>query len=338
MTQKFMKKIVILFILWLLLVSCANKTEIDSAKQELLWNTISENPAWSWELDNLEEEITDLEEMVANNSLIQIIPLDANSPLEFNEISEDVLTTWEVVISGIAWPDVDKIEVFFTNPNSTFSDDRYVLQTYVKWEWDFKYIASSKNKVLDYGINEYIFRAYSGIAENETKIILEVPTDAPSKEDNWVESQLIGGESDSLLIDLPTSTKYGEPLLLWEDSFTYTQIKGLEIQKQALWVISCDEVTDYLTEKLSTWYFWNTCRDIVKDKWIKFNVIRLAGDEYIYERHYIDFTKWLYGTYELETGTGVDKDNIEEKNDELKEEEFPTIEIVDDLIKDILQA
>jgi hypothetical protein len=126
--------------------------------------------------------------------------------------------------------------------------------------------------------------------------------------------------------------------LLWETSFTYTQIKGLEIQKQILWEVSCDDVTEFLAEKLSTWYFWNTCRDIVKDKGIKFNVIRLAWDEYIYERHYIDFTKWLYGTYELETGTGVDKDTIEDKNTELKEKSFPTIEIVDDLMKDILTA
>ena len=334
-----MKKIIILATLWLLLASCGNKTEIDSAKQELLWDTTAENTSTVQETDTLEdEEDTDFEDIVENNSLIQFIPLDANSPLEFNDISEDVLTSWEVVISWVAGPDVDKIEVFFTNPNSTFSDDRYVLQTYVKWEWDFKYIASSKNKVLDFGINEYIFRAYSGAAENETKIILEVPTTTPSKEDNGSEPQLIGWESDSLLIDLPTSTKYGEPLLLWEDSFTYTQIKGLEVQKETLSEVGCDEITDLLKERLNSYYYWNTCRDIVIDKGIKFNVIRLSWDEYIYERHYIDYTKGLYGTYELETGTGVDKDSIEEKNTELKEEDFPTIEIVDDLMKDILQA
>jgi hypothetical protein len=58
--------------------------------------------------------------------------MDANSPLDFDEISEDLLTTGEVTISGTAGSDVDKIEVFFTNPNSTFSNDRYVLQTYKK--------------------------------------------------------------------------------------------------------------------------------------------------------------------------------------------------------------
>ena len=331
-----MKKILLLVTLWLFLASCWNKAEIDSAKQELLGESTTQEDTTSWDLTN--EDLTPEEDTVENSSLVQIIPMDANSPLSFNEISEDILTTWEVVISWEAGPDVDKIEVFFTNTNSTFSNDRYVLQTYVKWEWNFKYIASSKNKVLDFGINEYIFRAYSGIAENETKIILEVPFSTPSREDKGTESQLIWGESDSLFIDLPTSTKYGEPILLWEDSFTYTQIKWLEIQKETLWVVSCDGVTDFLTDRLSTWYYWNTCRDIVKDKWIKFNVIRLIGEEYVYERHYIDFTKWLYGTYELETGTGIDKDNIEEKNDDLKEKDFPTIEIVDDLIKDILQA
>lgn len=332
-----MKKIITLSILSLLLVSCSNTAEIDSAKQELLGDTSTQ----SWEVDNTSstEENSDSEEPTnQDNSYIQIIELDANSPLTFDEISPESLSTWEVVISGTAWPDVDRIEVFFTNPSSTYSDDRYTLQTYVKWEWDFKYIASSKNKVLDYGVNEYIFRAYSGIVENETKIILRVPSSVGDDEETSSESQLIGSENDSILIDLPVSTMYGEPLRLWEDSFTYTQIKGLEVQKQVLSEITCEDLTEYLTEKMNTWYYWNTCRDIVKDKGIKFNVIRLDGDNYVYERHYLDFTKGLYGIYELETGTWVDKDTIQEKNDELKEWDFPTIEIVDDLMKDILNA
>jgi len=330
-----MKKIIILATLWFLLVSCWNSAEIDSAKQELLWNNQIETQIDSW--DSIIDEVSQVE-ISDSSSAIQIIELNGISPLNFNEISETSLSLGEVVISWVADDDVDKIEVLFTNPSSTFSDDAYVLQTYVAWEGDFKYIASSKNKVLDYGINEYIFRAYSWIDQNETKIILNVPTDTPSREWTWTESQLIGGEDDSILIDLPVSTKYGEPLMLWVDSFTYTQIKWLEIEKQVLSEISCDGVTEYLTEKLNTWYYWNTCRDIVRERGIKFNVIRLSGDEYIYERHYIDFTKWFYSTYELETGTGVDSENIQEKNNELKEKDFPTIEIVDDLVKDILQA
>jgi len=305
-----MKKLIFVFILWLLLAWCSSKAEIDSAKQELLENTPEQITASTDNTDvSLNEDET---EVIEEDSLVQIIALDANSPLDFNNISEESLNTGEVVISWVAGPDVDTIEVFFTNPNSTFSDDRYTLQTYVKWEWDFKYIASSKNKVLDFGVNEYIFRAYSGTAENETKVVLTVPADTNSQEIDGNETQLIWWEDDSLLIDLPVSTTYGEPLMLWEDSFTYTQIKGLEIEKQVLSQLSCDDLTEFLTERLNTWYYWNTCRDIVNDKGIKFNVIRLD--------------------------TWVDKDTIADKNDELKEKTFPTIQIVDGLIRDILNA
>jgi len=331
-----MKKIITLLVFSFLVVSCGSKAEIDSAKQELLGDNVSQETPISQDAAQREQqENTSLDSQ--DDSLVQIISLDANSPLSFDEISEDSLSSWEVVISWQAWPDVDKIEVFFTNPNSTYADDRYTLQTYVKWEWDFRYIASSKNKVLDYGMNEYIFRAYSGELQSETKIILTVQVQDTNQQ-KWEESQLIGTEDNSILIDFPISTKYGEPLMLWEDSFTYTQIKWLEVQKQILPELDCDGVTEYLWESINTWYYWNTCRDIVKDKWIKFNVIRLDGDNYVYERHYVDFTKWLYGVYELETGEWVDKDNIQEKNNELKEQDFPTLEIVDDLMRDILNA
>ena len=325
----------ILISLSFFVISCSSKNEINSAKQELLSEDTPQEVIS--QVDNLREIDKEIEE-TQSTSLVQIIALDGNSPLSFDEISESSVTSWEVIISWTAWNDVDKIEVFFTNPNSTYSDDRYILQTYVKWEWDFKYIASSKNKVLDFGINEYIFRAYSGIAENETKVIINVPTDTAPREWEGSQQQLIGWEDDTLLIDLPTSTKYGEPLLLWEDSFTYTQIKWLEIQKQILTEVMCENLTEYLSEKMNVWYYWNTCRDIVSGEGIKFNLIRLEWDTYVYERHYINYTQGLYWVYELESGQWVGSENIADKNDELKDADFPTIEIVDDLIKDITNA
>ncbi len=89
---------------------------------------------------------------------------------------------------------------------------------------------------------------------------------------------------------------------------------------------------------MTSWYYWNTCRDIVKDYGIKFNVLRLDGEKYIYERHYIDAKHGLYATYELETGTGISKENIAEKNTEFKTREFLSLEVVDDLMKDIVKS
>lgn len=333
-----MKKIIFLSLLSIIFVSCGtSQGDIDTAKKDLLSDTSSTSSEKIVEIPKVQEQ--ESLEWVKEDSLVQIIPLDANSPLSFDDISQRDLSTWEVIITGKilnAWG-VDKIEVFFSNPTSKYPDDRYTLQAFRPWDENFKYIASSKNQVLDFGQNEYIFRAYSGIDENETKIILEVPGESEIEE-KWKETSLIWPEENTIAIDLPTSSKYGEPLRLGESSFTYSQIKWLEISKEILEQVSCESLTEYLSERLNVWYYWNTCRDIVQDKWIRFNVIRLDEAEYVYESHYIDFIHGFYGVYELETGTGVNSENISEKNDELKNRDFPSLEIVNDLMKDIVNT
>lgn len=326
-----MKNYVVLIIMLFALGSCGtSQSDIDTAKQDLLWNTqVSEKSP---------ESIQKKEEAIQEKSnLVQIIPMDDQRLLAIDDISEATLKIWEVVITGAVTSSVDRIDVLFSNPTSKYPDDDYTLQAYEAWDMIFKYIASSKNQVLDFGENEYIFRAYSWDLVSDTKVILEV-SDEDEEETTGKELNLVGVEENTILIDLPTSSKYGEPMKLWEESFTYTQIKGLEINKEILENISCETLTEYLTERMNSWYYWNTCREIVKDKGIKFNVIRLAWEEYVYERHYIDFVHGFYGTYELETGVWVTSENIADKNSELKEREFPSLDIVDDLIKDIVNT
>lgn len=328
-----MNKIILLLSLLFVFASCGtSQNEIESAKQDLLWETVPQV------IEPQEIENTKLVEAVDSlNGPIQIIEIDRNSPLSFDTISEHSLTTGEVIITWNALPDVEKIEVFFTNPTSKYPDDRYMLQAYKSGDATFKYIASSKNQVLDFGQNEYVFRAYSEWKEYETKIILEVE-DESSDEETGTKSNIIGPEENTISINLPTSSKYGDPIMLGESSFTYSQIKGLEVQKEILDIVSCDTLTEYLSERLNVWYYWNTCRDIVKDKWIKFNVIRLDEQEYVYEKHYVDFTHGFYWVYELEAWKGVDSENIKEKNEALKNRDFPSLEIVDDLMKDIVNT
>jgi hypothetical protein len=141
--------------------------------------------------------------------------MDANSPLDFDPISEGSLSSGEVIITGKILNNggVDKIEVFFTNPTSKYPDDRYMLQAFTSGDETFKYIASSKNQVLDFGQNEYVFTAYSGTAVNEVKIILNVPSE-DEIESTGIESNLIGTEQNFISVDLPTSSKYGEPMKL----------------------------------------------------------------------------------------------------------------------------
>jgi hypothetical protein len=275
------------------LTSCGtSQSDIDNAKQELLGDKkISQEIKESKPTPPQKEE----------KNLVQIIPRDDNRFLEFNTISDTSLQTGEVIITGTTNISVDNIEVLFTNPTSKYPDDDYTLLAFNSGDESFKYIASSKNQVLDFGQNEYIFKAYSGKQVSETKIILEVLSE-DEQEKIGIESNLIGIEDNLISIDLPTSSKYGEPMKLGEASFTYTQIKGLEVNKEILEVVSCDSLTDYISKRINTWYYWNTCRDIIKDKGIKFNVIRLEGDNYVYERHYIDFIHGFYGVYELESG------------------------------------
>ncbi len=84
--------------------------------------------------------------------MVQIIPLDANSPLEFNAIDEKAVTTGEVTISGKIHDGVivDKIQVLFSNATSNYPDDSYVLQKFKKGDSTFTYMASSKHQVLDF--------------------------------------------------------------------------------------------------------------------------------------------------------------------------------------------
>jgi len=78
----------------------------------------------------------------------------------------------------------------------------------------------------------------------------------------------------------------------------------------------------------------------VKEKGISFYVIYLSGDTYTYQKHYIDYVHGFYASYDIETGTGVDKDTISAKNDELKEnnERFAKVAITDDLMKKIVNT
>lgn len=324
-----MKKIITLIVVAFLITSCGESKELTDAKDDLL------DRAPIVEEDTTNTDTQRQEQTLIEQKNMRIKSLTDTQYLDFDSISDSDMQSGEIVLSWTADREVEKIEVLFSNSDSDFPDDEYTLQTYKKGSTSFKYVASSKNKVLDYWENVYIFRAYVWKEFSETELTIAFQEEVL---ETWTETKLIWDENNTLLIDLPTSSKYGEPMQLGQESFTYTDIKGLEIIKEILPEVTCETLTDFLGERMNVWYYWNTCRDIVKEKWIKFNVIRLDGEKYIYERHYIDFVNGLYGTYELETGEGVDSDTIADKNTELKDAEFETIDLVDGLIKDILNA
>jgi len=197
--------------------------------------------------------------------------------------------------------DVDKITVSFTNKTSDYPDDFYTLKTF----------------------------------KPGTRIVLALWEEDESVED---ESKLVGVEENVELVDLPTSQSFGKPLMLGEDAFTYSEIDNLEVKKISVPELSCDNVTDFLSNNINTWFYWNTCRDLLKDKVITFYVVKLNGEEYVYEKHYVDYVNSFYGVYDVQTGTWITKDNIAEKNKELKalNEEFENTTQVDRLFKEIV--
>jgi len=320
-----MQKYFLVLISIILLVSCWESQELRDAKDELLGNTevVTEREE---SLQETESTGIRSENTFIDGDIVQIIPQTSVQYLEFDSISEADIADGEVEITGSADPSVDKIQVLFSNTSSEFPDDNYTLQTYEAGSESFRYIASSKNQVLDYGKNVYIF--------TETEIVLIY---SEGQDFTVTETKLIGWEDNTLFIDLPKSAEYGEPVQLGESSFTYSGIKWLEVTRELLPDVTCETLTEYLTERLNTWYYWNTCRDLVADNAIYYNVVFLKWDEYIYERHYIDFYNGLYATYELERGQWVDSDNIADKNTELKENTYEVTKVVDGLMRDIIK-
>ncbi len=332
-----MKKIFFLFILMFFITSCgSSQSDIDTAKDTLLNPDITQETVSVSGPDIVENTGSLLSEEIL---AIEIKALDTSSFLEIDPLNIKDFLDGEAEISGTTLTSVDKIEVDFSNKDSQFPADSYTLKTFKSWDTRFKYNASSGFKVLDFGDNTYTFRAFSGIETSEIQVIVRVPEEGD--EDNEtpaIEQISTGTQNVALLSGLPTSSKYGDPISLGETSFTYSQIKSLEVEKKLFPAVTCETLATYLSESQNSWFYWNTCRDIVKEKGIKFNLIRLEWENYIYERHYIDFEHSFYGTYELERGTGITKDTIQEKNTQLKDQVFPTIEVVDDLMRDIVNS
>lgn len=286
-----MKKLLIIFVSLATLVSCFSQKneEIENAKTELLSGAI-ESPI-------SEPETIGTKDVVEQTDQLVMIEPDETQTIIIDELDATQIQSEEIVITGKVVSDVERIEVQFSNEMSDFPLDSYTLQSFTPGDTTFKYIASSRQRVLDYGKNTYTFTAYTttGKAISTISIFLDKTLDSRKE---VLEKTGTGGT------------------IIEEDSV----VTWLSVKKVELPPMSCDSVdalTEFLLEKYS-WAYWNTCRDIEKEKWIYFNVLRLDGESYIYERHYYDYTHWYYGVLTLETGTGVDKDTMGDKNAELK--------------------
>lgn len=340
-----MKKLIIFIVSILLLSSCLwTPKGVEEAKKAMLeWETTTTNQNKDpLDISDGTPEVTvDTSKDLVNEETTwyTITQIDETQLLDFSDISITGIQNGEAEISGTTIGEVDKITVSFENKESSYPDDLYTLKTFKPgWE-SFKYLASSRFKVLDFGVNTYLFTAYTGKETSQAEITINLIDSKKTTTKSVGETQkLIGTEVSAELANLPTGWNYGNPVMLWEDAFTYSDINGLEIQKIDTREINCETLTDYLSDNINTWFYWNTCRDFIKEKAISFNVIRLKDEQYTYQKHYVDFVNNFYGTYDLETGTWVTKENIAEKNSELKaiNDTFSNVPLIDGLFKDIV--
>ncbi len=314
-----MKKISLLIIM-ILLSSCSlfskdKEDDVTKAKEELLGtqsiNNVP-NPAdvKSWDMylnENIEEDVKSVEPTAIATPLTTW-----NQLIEIEDLSNKDFYAWEFYINWKTLWVVDKIEVSFSNETSSYPVDLFKLKQYKVWDKNFKYMASSNFKTLDFWLNTYIFTAYSWDSTYKIKVEINIP----EKE-----------------VKNPVNT---EEAKLRNDTASITDIKNLKvIEDENVADITCnsDSLTKYLVENLGFSY-WNSCLPIKKDKSIGFYVLRLEWDNYYYEKHYIDYDKKLHWTLLLETWTWVTKTNIKVKNYELKETSFDETLKADRFFKD----
>jgi len=349
MNMKSIINIFSLIVLTIILSSCfTSLDDVSKAKEEILsWKIDSESTS-KWdkttttpiedEWDKYEENMKKFEEAEKQNQKKEkystryltdekFISLDDLEDVDFSDMKVEI--TWKTLISN-----VDKIIVNFSNIESPYPEDNYQLWKFKAWDETFLYRAFEEYKTLDEWINTYVIEAYSWDAVSKLELKLN----------NFDDEEMNDTQEETIIEDinidsLPVSEIYWNPVSLWSWKYTYNWIKWLEISN--VWDIDLenkwDSVTSYVIDKFDGWPFWNTLRNIKDDKWISFYVLRLDGDNYLYEKHYYTET-WIYWIITLEEWTWVTVEGLWEKNKELKNknEDFVITTISDILFKQIL--
>lgn len=342
--MKKITNITVLISLLFILSSCfTSNDDINKAKQNL----------WIIEVDQQDKSIgTEIETNIINKDnllnennnevniekvekTIEINSLTEEQFLEFDNLDWENFLDWQVEITWKTLWSVDKIIVKFSNSSSDYPDDIFTLKQFTSWDDIFLYRAFSRFETLDFWKNIYIFEAYSWNSISKLQIIINVV----KEEDKSVEEKLERSYEDLSLSSLPVWANYWNPVNLWDGKITYSDLNWLEIKKDINSELTCENLTSILSDKISTWFFWNTCRPIEWEEGISYFVIRLDWNNYVYEKHYYLSYQWIYWIQELEVWTWVTNQNIWDKNTELKEsnEDYVILNITDDLFKEILK-
>lgn len=311
-------------------------------------NSDESNETQNWENDSEENSKNILSEIIF--PVWQAVVLD-----ELPKITNNTTYVW---IQGYVDSWVDKIEVKFSNLTSDFPNDSFVLREFKKWDNRFLYNANKVYKVLDFGLNEYEIITYkweekfitrveivvprepdiktqlfdentSGDTKNQDYIIIE--EDSSLEEVKNIDSQSVfeykkidfqdASLEESTSLSFPENSYIWEVLNLWKNEFTYSKINNLSFNKiYKTKNINCEELTSYILNQYDFAY-WNTCRaiwDFNSPKWYSFYTLYLKDGKFYYEKHYYNSESLVFWIVEIVSWTGVDKNNISDKNADFK--------------------
>ncbi len=308
-----MKKLIIL-LLPLFLYSCFwDSQEVENAKKELLNNNENNKALFDENLEknnNLDEDnnLNNIKEEKKENSYE--VNYLTDKFLEVKDIKDiSSITDWFDINWVVNNPDIDKIIIDFENKTSSFPKDSYTLKTFKKWDKTFLYRAYKKYETLDFWVNKYEINWY--VWENlvsKIEIIVNI------------EKNNLNSNSWAIIPNI------------WEESVFSWDEKSLDMQKiPQLESINCENIDEFLSTNY-TWYYWNTCRPLWENIFYV-NVLSLSWENYNYERLYLDTLNNNFAKILLETWTWVSKDNLKDKNDELKTKEFLNLENINNLFK-----
>ena len=261
-----MKKLLLIFSL-LLLTSCfnSNSSTVDNAKKELLnpptaidvepEKTEDENSAeFSNSEDvldalesNLEEEWEKAGEVEVKKTIVKYIT--SKKFISIDDIDESKITA-ETEFLKIVWSvidtDVDKIEVVFSNTDSSFPDDYYVLTKFKKWDTSFEYNANKKYKVLDTGVNNYVINAYkwSELAQVRVSITIDEKWEERGEEESSKDEEV------SENVESDTKTEVSEP--------ETTEVEAIEEVRESNEEVPAEKETSSEAVSTWTWYVMQT--------------------------------------------------------------------------------
>lgn len=333
-----MKKLTLLIIL-LSLTSCfwPSNEEIQKAKNDIFnnsWSTTS-NSGWENTLNKIKQN------KIFEKSYFKINHLTWDNFIDIKKIDLEKIKDKFDLKWVVNNPDIEKIKVYFKNENSKFPTDEYILKTYKKWNKDFLYRAYKTYNVLDYWLNIYTIEWY--VWDNlVSKVELEVYLEDKSKiielkNENFTSSWLTSiSFTWDIFEKLPKDDNIYWELKINDNNFTYSNLKNIIwFKNNEIYGVNCENFAEYLKQNY-TWYYWNTCRPI--KNWLNFtvNVLTLIWDQYKYEKHYISPNNWLYIKVLLDSWSDITQNDLQKKNDELKQKIFDDLKITDKLFDDLI--